>query len=205
MEYQSWSPSGNPGVLGFQDWLKHTLAVIVQAAKSYLETEHETAFRFSPQMFTLQLSKNYFRFENVLFLCYFTLHSLAYFFMNYIWEGKRHREHLREELRKHNPDSNRAEQSACPDRKLWAAYCTNPSLLLFRFGANISGRDSYHYSHVTQSEYIRFLKGAIARDLLLKLNIFAALGMELEPCWASGIPLSHSAGWKVKYAHISNS
>lgn len=91
--FQSWSSSGNPGVLGFKNWLKHTLAMIVQAAKAYLETEHETIFRFNPQMFTLQLSKYYFRFENVLFLWCFTLHPLTYFFMNYIWEGKRLREH----------------------------------------------------------------------------------------------------------------
>lgn len=58
--------------------------MIVQAAKAYLETEHETTFRFNPQMFTLQLSKYYFRFENVLFLWCFTLHPLTYFFMNYI-------------------------------------------------------------------------------------------------------------------------
>lgn len=108
VELQSLSPSGSPGVLGFKEWLKHTLAVIVQAAKAHLDTEHEAAFRFTPQMFILKLSKAtdvyspieqvLLQVENALFLGCFTLHPLTHFFMNYIGEGKRRREHLREEL-----------------------------------------------------------------------------------------------------------
>lgn len=130
MAFQSWPSSGNPGgVLGFKNWLKHTLAMIVQAAKAYLETEHETTFRFNPQTFIDKMSKStdvYSPIEQVLLQVWkcsvsVVLHSSSsnlLFHELYLRREKTQRT-LREELRKHNPDSNRAEQSTCPDRKLW--------------------------------------------------------------------------------------
>lgn len=160
MAFQNWSSSGNPGVLVFKNWLKNTLAMIVQAAKAYLETEHETTFRFNPQTFIDKMSKStdvYSPIEQVLLQVWkcsvsVVLHSSSsnlLFHELYLRREKTQRT-LREELRKHNPDSNRTEYM--PRQEAVAACCTNPFLLLFRFGANISGRNSYHYSHVTQSE-----------------------------------------------------
>lgn len=146
VEFQSWLPSGNSWVLGLKELTETHLSCDCATCN-----EHKTAFRLSPRsLFSVWSSVT----SGLKTFCFYAVLRLMLSptFSWIIFEEEKEQRTSEGGAEKAQPRLRQSRPECMPRQEARTACYTNPLLSPLRLGANISERNSYHYSHVIQSE-----------------------------------------------------